>query len=264
MILLKIIVLTEDTSNNPNIKSEHGLSLYIETQNHKILFDMGQSRLFADNAEKLGVDLSAVDIAVISHGHYDHGGGLKYFFELNKTAPVYISQYAFGEYYNGTQKYIGLDKDLISENRLIYTAGSLKIDDELSLFVLDDTEKPESFGLNMKYGENFLPDDFRHEQYLMISENGKRILISGCSHKGILRITEFFKPDILIGGFHFVKLEPEKDKEILTYAANILNQNKYTSKFYTCHCTGVSQFEFLRNIIGENLGYISTGQTIFI
>ena len=99
-----IKALTENTSKNENIFSEHGLSLYIETENHKILFDMGQTDLFYKNAQTMGVDLRAVDVAVLSHGHYDHGGGLKKFLEINSTAPVYLSRFAFGDYYNGSEK----------------------------------------------------------------------------------------------------------------------------------------------------------------
>ena len=87
---MKITALLENTSEREDMLTEHGLSLYIETQNHTILFDMGQSGLFAKNAAVLGIDLGAVDIAVLSHGHYDHGGGLAVFLEINKTAPVWI------------------------------------------------------------------------------------------------------------------------------------------------------------------------------
>ena len=73
---IKITVLVEDTKNE-NLPSAHGLSLYIETPENKILFDMGPNELFWENAEFLGIDLNTVDTAVISHGHYDHGGGQK-------------------------------------------------------------------------------------------------------------------------------------------------------------------------------------------
>ena len=98
---MKIISLVENTSVNEEIKAEHGLSLYIEAKKHKILFDMGQTTLFLENAGKLGIDLSQVDVAILSHGHYDHGGGLEKFLEINKKAYVYVNQYAFDAYYNG-------------------------------------------------------------------------------------------------------------------------------------------------------------------
>ena len=84
---MKVTVLSENTSAC-GLPSEHGLSLYVETNGRKLLFDTGQGDLFARNAEVLGVDLSAVGLAVISHGHYDHGGGLKTFLSLNDSAPV--------------------------------------------------------------------------------------------------------------------------------------------------------------------------------
>ena len=76
-------VLSENTTSSEKFESEHGLSLYIETGTHKVLFDTGSSDLFAKNAEKMGVDIASVDLAVISHGHYDHGGGLKTFLGIN-------------------------------------------------------------------------------------------------------------------------------------------------------------------------------------
>ena len=112
-VAMRIVTLIENTSCQASLCCEHGLSLYIETGKHRILFDAGQTGAFADNAEKLGIDLRTVDLAVLSHGHYDHGGGLKRFLEINHTAPVYLSRNAFGAYYNGTQKYIGLDSAIV-------------------------------------------------------------------------------------------------------------------------------------------------------
>lgn len=78
---MKITTLIENAHASGNLISEHGLSLYIETKKHKILFDTGQSNAFILNAEKLNIDLKQVDIVIISHGHYDHIGGLIHFFE---------------------------------------------------------------------------------------------------------------------------------------------------------------------------------------
>ena len=130
--MIKVTVLAENTPYNSNFACEHGLSLYIETEKHKILFDSGQTSIFSSNADLLGVDLSKVDVAVLSHGHYDHGGGLERFLEINKTAPIYINRNAFGKFYNGTEKYIGLAETLRS-NQIVLVDDELKIDDELTL-----------------------------------------------------------------------------------------------------------------------------------
>ena len=117
---MKITVLAENTAVSNDFGAEHGLSLLIESDGKKILFDMGQTDLFASNASLLGINLSDVDIAVLSHGHYDHGGGLKKFLEANTKAPVYINKHAFEPHYNGAEKYIGLDTSLSRNPRLIY------------------------------------------------------------------------------------------------------------------------------------------------
>ena len=256
---MRIISLIENTSLNDEMETEHGLSLYIEFENHKILFDMGQSDMFSRNAEKLGVDLSDVDIAILSHGHYDHGGGLEEFLKINHKAYVYVSKYAFDTYYNGTEKYIGLNHSLKEKERLILTDGQVKLKEGITLVHCNEKAKKYdlgSFGLNVKKGQEYLPDEFLHEQYLLLEEDGKKVLFSGCSHKGILNIVEWFQPEILIGGFHFSKLPLD---ETLKGYANYLSGFK--TKYYTCHCTGEKQFLFMKQFM-ECLSYLSTGQSL--
>ena len=249
---MKVVTLMENTACREHLSFEHGLSLYIETQNHKILFDAGQSGAFADNAEKLGVDLREVDFAVLSHGHYDHSGGLTKFLEMNGKAPVYVSSYAFEPHYSA-KGYIGVDPALKDHARICYVAEEAKLAEGITLYRLD-CAPVDTAGLQMEENGVRKPDDFRHEQYLLLEEKGKRILISGCSHKGILNIVDAFRPDILIGGFHFMKIEEE---DILKAAAQKLLE--YDTVYYTGHCTGKNQYEYLKTIMGEKLYYISTG-----
>ena len=251
---MKITVLTENTTRK-NLPVEHGLSLYIETNGHTVLFDTGQTPLFAENAKTLGVDLSRVDIAVLSHGHYDHGGGLAAFLDINRKAPVYLDRHAFEEHYNG-ERYIGLDKALIGSPRFVFTSGITKIADGLTLYDCAEREKLVdlgSCGLNMKQDGRLVPDDFRHEHYLLVEENGKRILISGCSHRGIINIAEWFKPDVLVGGFHFNKLPLDKTLRGCAERLDALG-----TVYYTCHCTGTAQYEYMKRYM-KNLNYIATG-----
>ena len=254
---MKIISLVENTSSDPLYDCEHGLSLYIETDSHKILFDMGQSDLFYKNACKLGIDLSLCDIAVLSHGHYDHGGGLSTFLKINTIATVYVSKHAFGIYHNG-DKYIGLDVSLKNSDRIVFVDDMLSIDENLTLYSCNDREKEfdlGSFSLSKKIDGVLFDDDFLHEQYLLINDR-KKVLISGCSHKGILDITRWFSPDVLIGGFHFSKLK--LDDTLKSYAAYL---DSFDTEFYTCHCTGVEQYEFMCRYM-RKLHYLSTGMSI--
>ncbi len=258
---MRITALAENTSAREDLGSEHGLSLYIETEETRLLFDMGQSGLFAENAEKLGVDLRRAELAVLSHGHYDHGGGLPVFLALNDHAPVFLSRYAFDECHNGEGKYIGLDPALRKEKRLAFTGEEAALSSSLRLFACNEREMhypPDSAGLTVRREGKLLPDGFRHEQYLLIEEKGKRVLISGCSHKGVRNLLEWFRPDVLVGGFHLMKKPAD---ETLAPFAEALGAGD--TRLYTCHCTGLEQYRWLKSRI-PGLGYLSTGQTIEI
>ena len=266
---MTITSLLENTAARAGIAAEHGLSLYVETANRRILFDMGQTDLFARNAEALGIDLSRVDLAILSHGHYDHGGGLATFLEINQTAPVYLTEAAFLPHYNGTQKYIGLDTSLGDHPRLRVVSGDLSLGDGLTLLTPNGRTRNHSlgaFGLTERVGDVFVPDDFRHEQYLLIeelieeplSEAGRRVLISGCSHAGILDIVEWFEPDVLVGGFHVSKMDCGDGLAALARALS-----ERDADYYTCHCTGEAQYAFMGKYM-PRLRYLSCGESITI
>lgn len=257
---MKITVLAENTAGNPLLTAEHGLSLFIETKKHKILFDMGKTDAFAANARALGVDLSEVDIAVLSHGHYDHGGGMGEFLRVNSQAPIYVSVHAFEPHYHGEEKYIGIDTSLCGEPRIRFVEDTVEIDSELSIHTCKGyplTEPIDSADLTVKRGNKFVDEDFIHEQYLLINEGGKRTLISGCSHRGIINISTRFSPDVLVGGFHFMKIDVNTDAERLERAAALLL--RHPTVYYTAHCTGTEQYDFLKKRMRERLFYLSTG-----
>ena len=115
---MRITSLVENTSA-PGLPTEHGLSLFVEAGERRFLFDMGHTDLFARNARALGVDLNDAEFAVLSHGHYDHGGGMETFFALNDHAPVYVSPHAFEPHYDGTEKDIGLDARMADSPRIV-------------------------------------------------------------------------------------------------------------------------------------------------
>ena len=253
---MKIVCLAENTTSRDDVGAEHGLSLYVEAAGKKILFDMGQTDLFMKNAEKLGVDLSKVDVAVLSHGHYDHGGGLSAFLKVNGNAPVYVSENAFLPYYNGSDKYIGLDTSLRDCDRIVLTSEAQAIAEGVTLYPHSAVALHRDIlhgGLNKCCDGKLIPDDFLHEQYMLVEENGKRLLFSGCSHRGIYNIVKSFTPDVLIGGFHFSKLP--LDETLESYATDL---SRFDTDYYTCHCTGEAQFEFMKPHVAR-LSYLHGG-----
>lgn len=255
---MRIVTLLENTACRVGLAAEHGLSLYIETGSHKLLFDAGQSAAFGDNGQKLGIDLSKVDLAVLSHGHYDHGGGLLRFLEINKSAPVWMSPHAFEPHYNAQEKDIGLDPALRESDRIRFAEDGQSIGKGLTLYSrVDCPYGIRPFGLTVG---NRMPEDFRHEQYLLIEEAGKRVLISGCSHRGILNILDHFRPDVLVGGFHFMKMEPD-GPELEAAAAKL---RRYPCTYYTGHCTGEEQFIALKAALGDRIHRLSGGVEITI
>lgn len=254
---MKITVLAENTCPRPDLQAEHGLSLLIETQGLTILFDMGQTDLFVRNAERLNIELSKVDFAVVSHGHYDHGGGFHAFRRLNPTAPVYIRPQAFEPYYNRSGKYIGLDTSIFQDPGLVLCHDGFSPAENITLCSCDARDIGAS-GLWRRDGESMVPDDFRHEQYMLIHENERRILVSGCSHRGILNIVSHFQPDVLVGGFHLSHIQP--GQELSRLASQLDN---FSTEYYTCHCTGLPQYQHMSKHMNR-LHYLSTGQTVII
>ena len=257
---MKLYTLIENTTCDASLACEHGLSLYIEANGQRILFDAGQTGAFADNAEKMGIDLSQVDICILSHGHYDHGGGLKRFLELNDHAKVYVSRHAFGDYYNGEEKFIGLDWELLNSEQIVFVRDNLTLSDALSLHTCPNFPQvyfTDAYGMQVKRKDQLEVDDFRHEMYLLIREGERRIIVSGCSHRGVMNLKTWFAPDVFIGGFHLMKLDPEKETTLLKFTA--MELMKQETVYYTGHCTGDAQYDALKAHMGDRLQRLTTG-----
>lgn len=267
---MKIICLAENTEGLSGCSAEHGLSLYIETEKHKLLLDTGASDLFAKNAEKLGIDLKAVDTVILSHGHYDHSGGIMTFAELNPSAKIYIRRNAGNDFYHD-ERYIGIDKAILRLPQLVLTDDYLKIDDELTVFS-DITGRKyfskSNLALTERTADGEFQDSFTHEQCLVISEKTRKTLVSGCAHNGILNILdkyrELFKsnPDIVITGFHMMKKTDYTEEETAIITETAKELIKTDISFYSGHCTGIPAFNMMKEIMGDRLTAIHSGDKV--
>ena len=270
---MKITALVENTAPSGDLIKRHGLSVYVETTRHKLLFDLGPDDTFLRNAESLGIDIAEVDIVIISHGHADHGGGLPYFLERNTKAQIYIHREAFEPHYTKlliTRHNIGLDEEFAENERITLVGNEYLIDAELILFanvggrhMLPQGNKT----LLVKQEGKLVRDRFRHETNLLIADSGVVALFTGCSHNGITNILTaarryYSQFDYVIGGFHMfnpTKRKTEPRERIVRVASELKH---YRAQFYTCHCTGAKAFDILREHLGEQVEYFSTGMAL--
>ncbi len=273
---MKIVNLMEDTPGSKGCLYEHGLSFYIETPKHKILLDTGTTAKTLGNADKLGIDITLTDTIVLSHGHYDHTGGVLAVVERNPDVCIYMQKSAGLDYYHlkdEEQRYIGIDKAILKLPQLKLLEGDFRIDDELSIFSKIQGRRlwPKgNLSLKRKVGEKFEQDIFEHEQCLVIAAEGKQILLSGCAHNGILNILERYseiyhaEPDVVISGFHMMQKTPYTEEDIHNIKATAEELSCMHTKFYTGHCTGMEAFSIMKEIMGEQLVFVHSGDEIEI
>lgn len=306
---MRIVNLVENTEGPTGCAYEHGLSFYIETAKHRLLMDTGASDLFMENAKKLGIDLKMVDTVILSHGHYDHAGGIIPFSKINDTAKIYVHQNAFAKCYSTTRggepRYIGIDPEIKKLSQLIIgglkkaeseikeypqliagglenaeseikersqlIAGSFEIDEELELFSDIGYKQPSPLTNKtlyvMKNGK-LVNDDFSHEQCLVIKQDDKRYVFSGCAHHGVLNILERYKeiygdvPDVIFTGFHTLRKHGYSEEDVDYIKKTAAELTKIRTKVYTMHCTGEEPYEMMKEIMGEQIEYVHSGDEI--
>ena len=278
---MKIINLIEDTEGVQGCAHAHGLSFYVETEKHRLLVDLGPSGETLHNAERLGIDLKEIDTVVLSHGHYDHSGGILPFIAINNHADIYMQTTAGGEYYaddgidapGGRYRYIGIDPLILQLPQVQLIQGDHVIDEELKLITIERrTHALPSTNRNLLVRRNgrFVRDDFAHEHFLVVSENGIHVLLSGCAHNGILSILDAYEekcggaPDAVVSGFHLMKKTPYNDRESREIGKIAERLTGYPTKFFTCHCTGVPAYKKMREICGEQLRYVHSGEKVLL
>lgn len=256
---------------------EWGLSVYVEFEGKRYLLDTGASHLFAKNAGVMGVDLSKIDMGVLSHAHFDHSDGMAKFFHANKTAPFYLRKGA-GENCYHTHKllgrftyheYIGIHKGFLKRfaDRIRFAEGDMQIAPNVYL-VPHKTPGLEAIGerahLSVKENGKYRYDSFDHEQSLVFDTPKGLFVMNSCSHGGadnIVKEIEATFPDkniyAILGGFHLFRY---KDEVVRAFAERLRELD--VQKIYTGHCTGNRAFEILHEVLGDRAEQMRCGMTI--
>lgn len=278
---MKITVLMENTAlEGCGLTPEHGLSLYIEYRGKKLLLDAGSSGKFADNARELGIDLSAVELAALSHGHYDHADGLRRFFQVNDHAPVYVRPGAAGPYFAkdpDAYRFIGIGRDIweCGRDRFVEAEGVYPLTE--GAWLVPETVRDPAFAgqaadLLVKRGEDdFVPDDYRHEQSLVLEEGRGLVVFNSCSHGGIVNIVRGVLEQFpgkrvfaVVGGLHMFsrgKSGMNCTREYVFKVADALKELG-VEEIHTGHCTGETALELLKERFGPGCHALTTGQVL--
>lgn len=272
----KITTLSENTvpQGGKNLIGEHGLSFYIETETHKVLFDTGQGIALTNNAGVMGIDLSQIDKVILSHGHYDHSGGLEKLVELNREFALYAHPEAFGQKVkqaDDAYKFIGIP---VEKRSLEQKGIKLKLDNtsvQIAPGIMttgaipqkNDFETVEP-GYFIQNGNKVAPDALADDQAIILDTSRGVVVLLGCSHRGVINtlthvasLTGKKNIHAIFGGLHLGKASDSKLRKIVDHLAEF-----GLKKIGVGHCTGPRAFLALSNKFADGVFLNTVGNTV--
>lgn len=268
---LEFLVLS-DNSAAEGFESEWGLSILITFHGTQYLLDAGGSDLFIRNAEKMGVDLTRVELAVLSHAHFDHADGLPAFFRINKKAKCLLrdgSRENCYDYKKGQYNYVGIPKGMTEEfaDRIEFMKGNVEIMPDVYLIphtIPQSDEEAAIASLFIEKDGKYFPDPFEHEHSLVFRHPKGLMIFNSCSHTGapnIIREIQSVFPEekvfAYIGGLHTYRWD---DDRIRALSQDFRNAGLV--HLYTDHCTGSRQTALLCEELGESCEKLFAGMKV--
>ena len=273
---LKITTLVENSlGENLALQAAHGLSFLIEKNEKKYLFDVAQHDLAIKNARELGIDLSQLDKVIISHNHYDHGGGLKNLINTFGPQEIIVHKQFFKEKY-GVDKvkmeYLGIN---YTEEKLLSTGSKIeKVKDDITyisedIFIAANFNRRTNFEkandrFYIKEGGELVVDQFQDEIALGIESAQGLIILLGCSHPGVVNMIKSITEKTgtsevyaVLGGTHLVEGDEEQINKTIQYFKDL--EVNYVG---VSHCTGDKAAEQFKSVLPARFFANNTGTSI--
>jgi 7,8-dihydropterin-6-yl-methyl-4-(beta-D-ribofuranosyl)aminobenzene 5'-phosphate synthase len=274
---IRLTTLSDNSAGQPYLLAEWGLSILIEAEGRSILMDSGAGVSAVNNAETLGIDLTKIDTIVLSHGHFDHTGGLQLLLPvIGHEVPVIAHPDLFSPHWNHTRekdRYIGIPfarEELESLGaRFTLSREPVRITDHIitsgEIKMTTDFEHIDA-ALNLKRDKELVPDPLLDDLSLFITTPLGLVVILGCAHRGLINILRqarevsgISKIHLVVGGLH---LKDASDEQIWQ-AISGLNEMG-VQKLATCHCTGLPATLLLAQTYGKDFIFNQTGSVIKI
>lgn len=271
---LSATLLIDDSPGNPGLLTEHGLSFWIEADGHRILFDTGQSDALQHNARALGIDLAAADAVVLSHGHYDHTGGLSSVMKLNPAAPVYchpdvaVPRYSLRP--DAMAHSIGMPSEsctaLFKSGRVRRVSGPTYLSAGIGItgMIPRVSAFEDTGGAFFLDPEAKKPDAIEDDQSMWIEISQGIVIIAGCCHSGIVNTVahiETVRPAVkihaIIGGLHLLNASANRLEATVEALAK-----RSPDVMVPCHCTGAAAIEALQLSLGGSVKHGGVGMVI--
>jgi len=273
---LKLTTLSENTAGTGDTLAEWGLSILLETGAADILFDTGRGMSASYNADMLGIDLSRVNKIVLSHGHYDHTGGLRQVLqkmrkevEIVAHPDIWAAKYARRR--GQTDRYIGIPyqrADLESLGaRFSLSREPVKIADNImttgEVPMVTDFEGIDPH-LFVKEGSDFRPDDLLDDQAIIINTGTGLVVVLGCAHRGMIntlyhaqRLTGVKEINLVVGGCHLTGAKESRIWQTITALKEL-----GVGRIGISHCTGLPAAAIMAQEFGENFFFNNAGNEI--
>jgi len=271
---IQVTTLIENGRLDESLLCEHGLSLMIQTDDKRILFDTGATAAFIDNAEALNIDLTKIDYVVLSHAHFDHSGGLRCLCQSTRRKfELILNPHFFNKKFVKEADYLTYIGNDFAEEYLkienIKTTFPLTDTFELvpNIYIMSNFEsisdfEPRDPRFMILRGGEYKVDSFPDEQVLVLRTAKGLIVFSGCSHAGIVNICENVRKRLqepiyaVLGGFHLKDTDMERVEKTTRYF-----KESGVQKLGACHCTSEAAMAYLA-LEGPELIGIPTGKIV--